>query len=291
MGFKSEHIQIDGSLNIDGSVFQWQQPFVGGGSGGGGDVAWASGNVGSNNQMITAGGDGSIVSESNLTFDGTTVGVTGNIKLSNDISVGQNLFIDGDIYNAGMDASVKSNVVYYDTTTKQLTYGIAPVTDISTLSIESYVNSSTYYDSSLAYLKNHLTLSEPSTGLSNYESQGIYCTFVAANTISSFYTGYVNTSGRLALADADASNMMPAVALNTTGASMTAGNTYSVLIYGVVYNSAWNFTAGKQVYVGLSGEVTSTKPTAAVDCVQVIGTAISPDSIIFNPSPDVIVLK
>ena len=38
--------------------------------GGGGNVAWASGNVGSNDYVITANGDGSIVAESNLTFDG-----------------------------------------------------------------------------------------------------------------------------------------------------------------------------------------------------------------------------
>ena len=244
-------------------------------------------------KLILASSDTEIYAANDLTFDAFTGAsyFLSSVNMATNASIGQNLFVTGEIYNPGMDASVKSNVVYYDTTTKQLTYGTAPTPDISTLSIESYVNSSSYYDGSLAYLKSHLTLSEPSTGLANYASQGIYCTFVAANTIGSFSTGYVNTSGRLALADADASNMMPAVALNTTGASMTAGNTYSVLIYGIVYNSAWNFTIGKQVYVGLSGEVTSTKPTAAIDCVQVIGTAISPDSIIFNPSPDFIVLK
>jgi hypothetical protein len=41
-----------------------------GAGGGGGDVAWSSDNVGSNNQLITSNGDGSIVAESNLTFDG-----------------------------------------------------------------------------------------------------------------------------------------------------------------------------------------------------------------------------
>jgi hypothetical protein len=71
MAFQTERIQIDGSLNVDGSIFQYQVPFVGGGGGGGGDVAWADGNVGSNNYMITAAGDGSIVAESTLTFGST----------------------------------------------------------------------------------------------------------------------------------------------------------------------------------------------------------------------------
>ena len=69
MAFVTNHIQIDGSLNVDGSIFQYNLPFVGGGGGGGGDVAWASGSVGSNNQVITAAGDGSIVAEANLLFD------------------------------------------------------------------------------------------------------------------------------------------------------------------------------------------------------------------------------
>jgi hypothetical protein len=59
----------------------------------------------------------------------------------------------------------------------------------------------------------------------------------------------------------------------------------------VVRNTSWNFAIGQPVYVGLSGEVTTTMPSSAPDCVQVIGRTISPDSIIFNPSPDFVVLK
>ena len=42
------------------------------GGGGGGDVAWANGNVGSNNQILTAAGDGSIWAESGITYDFVT---------------------------------------------------------------------------------------------------------------------------------------------------------------------------------------------------------------------------
>jgi hypothetical protein len=84
---------------------------------------------------------------------------------------------------------------------------------------------------------------------------------------------------------------MPAVAINTTGGSLSAGTNYNLLIYGVVRNTSWNFAIGQPVYVGLSGEVTTTMPSSAPDCVQVIGRTISPDSIIFNPSPDFVVLK
>ena len=87
MSFKTGSTQIDGSINIDGSIFQWQQLFSGGGGGGGtGDVAWGSGNVGSNNQLITALGDGSIVAESNLSFDGANLDVSGNAKFTLSLS-------------------------------------------------------------------------------------------------------------------------------------------------------------------------------------------------------------
>ena len=76
MAFVTNRIQIDGSINVDGSIYQWNQPFVGGGGGGGGDVGWASGAVGSNNQLITATGDGSIYAESSLTFDGTQLNLS-----------------------------------------------------------------------------------------------------------------------------------------------------------------------------------------------------------------------
>lgn len=476
MSFKTGSTQIDGSINIDGSIFQWQQLFSGGGGGGGtGDVAWGSGNVGTNNQIITASGDGSIVAETNLTFDGNYLTIIGDVSFNSsadrtigmmpsntvrtlnilgnpiidggnsgghvsirggggslyggdvsirggdggsgagdiyieggvagggggnilikggyssgasggnitiaagdwgastagDISIGafdtyrlylsrpggayvhtgtivagpatitsntshssgnaiysfsddttkgiggsgtgpsgiveiiidagaklkvasggtyiaNDLSIGDDIFVNGMDAAVTDNVVYYDTTSKQLTYGAPSAADISTLSIESYVNTSTYYDSSIRYR----TMPEPSTGFgSGNGAEGLFVNFKAANTISSYYCGYIDTGGRIALADADASNMMPAVAINTTGSSLSAGTNYNLLIYGVVRNTAWNFAIGQPVYVGLSGEVTTTMPSSAPDCVQVIGRTVSPDSIIFNPSPDFVVLK
>ena len=424
MSFKTGSTQIDGSINIDGSIFQWQQLFSGGGGGGGtGDVAWGSGNVGSNNQLITALGDGSIVAESNLSFDGANLDVSGNAKftlslsseytaaLSNfklahaggygsyfgilgsgnsfwqagredgiaqynlilqpqggnigigliaptaklsvagdvsisgdiymtggktiylsgstgqikyvsdelnlignnihlnaatniilepfmgrvnilsDVSIASDLTVSSDIINPGMPNVSTNYTVYFDTTTKKLSYADAPSggdVDISTLSIESYVNTSTYYDSSIRYR----TMPEPSTGFgSGNGAEGLFVNFKAANTISSYYCGYIDTGGRIALADADASNMMPAVAINTTGGSLSAGTNYNLLIYGVVRNTAWNFAIGQPVYVGLSGEVTTTMPSSAPDCVQVIGRTVSPDSIIFNPSPDFVVLK
>jgi hypothetical protein len=75
MAFQTNRIEIDGSLNVDGSIYQFNQLFSPGGGGGSGNVSWASGNVGSNNYVITANGDGSIVAESSLIFKNGWMGI------------------------------------------------------------------------------------------------------------------------------------------------------------------------------------------------------------------------
>lgn len=435
MAFKTNRIQVDGSINIDGSIFQWQELFSGGGGGGGtGDVAWASGDVGLNNEIITAAGDGSIISEENLTYNlgvlsvkygaaaglggeviitnntgaaivnnaaalgfnldnlhvsnsnvnaqikgilpasdssttdlvfsvndntslkealrifgstrdisiasalymntgerlyfGTSsirdnaaeltlvggsggillatsagiefdpltgislfngvVRVTGDVSVFQHVKVGNDLFVDDNIYNTGMDPSIKNNIVYYDTGNGQLTYGAPAAADISTLSIESYVNSSSYYDASI---KNHF-FPNPSTGLGNTEAQGLYAQFVAGEAITAWRGVHMNTDGKVYMADADVSSGMPAIALSI--AAVSSGATGDFLIYGVVRNTGWAFNIGKPVYIqagtSLDGQLTSTMPSGTADVVQVVGIATSPDSLIWNPSVDFVVI-
>jgi len=414
MAFQTNRIQVDGSINIDGSIYQWNTLFVGGGGGGGGNVSWASGNDGSDNQIITANGDGSIVAESTILFSSNTIyardtfgvsapepliirpgnatssgagavltikGGTGNSTgAGGDVSInggsgagpgdGGNLFlasgyspggtagilqilggssagstggririiagnaagtagsvtikagsapIGGDVsINAGLGTSAGPGKIYIGQTdtsalfigtttniptgtpgTNQMLYvdtadgnrvkrGDAPV-DISTLSIESYVNSSTYYDASIAYRR----FPEPSTGLGNDDSQGLYCTFTVggSNTISSGYCCYIDTQGKIQACDADSSSLMPCVTINSSGSLIGPGDVRSLLIYGVIRNTSYSFTIGKPIYVNTSGYPSTSPPTGSQDCVQIIGYAISPDAFIFNPSVDFVILK
>ena len=231
--------------------------------------------------------DSTATGTEDFTLRNQTFGVVMHCTSRGLINIPGDVSISGDLFVKGMDAQVNSNVVYYDTTTGELTYGAPPASDISTLDINSYVNSSSYYDASLMYRK----YPNPSTGLGNTDSQGLYCNLEAGATISNFSLGYIDTNGRVSLAGADASNLMPAVCLNTSGGSTSAGTSYDFLIYGVVKNTGWSLTIGKPVYVSATGTVTSTPPSSATQCVQVIGRAISPNSILFNPSPDFVVLK
>ena len=381
MAFKTEHIQVDGSINIDGSIFQWNSPFIGGGGGGGGgDVAWASGSVGSNNQVITAAGDGSIVAESGLTYDGTTLRVTGDVSTTGWFHAtgapatgegtsgilfgngGTNIheYIDNQLvvtlgttnYWRFTSAQLRGNSngtvsLQYETPTmtnptvvannsytatglggltdtislisngtsrisldtsttitgdlkvtgdaSAATYSGHPVADflgapdISTLDIASYVNSSTYYDGSL----NYRIYPNPSTGLSSIDSRGMYAPFIAGEAITAGRAVHMHSSGKVYMADADASNGMPAIAFAPD--AVNSGATGNFLLYGPVRNTAWTFTIGEQVYIlantTTDGQLTSTMPSGTGDCVQVVGIATSPDSLIFNPSPDFVVIK
>lgn len=175
----AETTNIDGSLNVDGSIYQNGVLFTGGGGGTGtGDVAWASGNVGSNNYMITANGDGSIVAEPGIMYDSTatTFRVDGSAVFNNSMGdamlmiadqletgdhivmgdidgVGYGLVLDvygidgslviiddypdgsigfmagsrGHIYLPNIPNSLKSNLVYYNTTSGELSYGALPL--------------------------------------------------------------------------------------------------------------------------------------------------------------------
>ena len=115
----------------------------------------------------------------------------------------------------------------------------------------------------------------------------------AGENIANFSVVCIYIDGRAHLADADSSAYMPAIAMNTTGGTISSGAQGDFLIFGIVRNTAWAFTIGKPIYVdpATDGVISSTMPTTASECVQVVGYAISPDSFVFNPSPDFVVLK
>lgn len=105
---------------------------------------------------------------------------------------------------------------------------------------------------------------------------------------------YMALDGHLEFADADASTTMPGLymALGT----ITAAASGEWLIMGVARDDTWNWTIGPGIsgliYVSLTGTtantLTQTKPSVTGDQVQVVGSAISADSMMFNPSPVIV---
>ena len=53
---------------------------------------------------------------------------------------------------------------------------------------------------------------------------------------------------------------------------------------GQICNTAWNWTLGKDIYVSTTvGTLTQTAPAASQNHVQIVGYALSADTIYFNP--------
>lgn len=132
---------------------------------------------------------------------------------------------------------------------------------------------------------------EPSANMTSITYRGQTIDLVAGTTINSMYLAMPAATGRMQLADADSSSLVPAIAINPSTGNYTAGNTYPFLLEGIIRNSAWTWTPGKQLYLSASNQLTQTAPSIATHCVQVLGVALAKDIIYFNPSMDFIVVK
>jgi len=101
------------------------------GGGGGGDVAWASGAVGSNNQLITAAGDGSIVAESEITFTAGELVINGSL----------NALIRSEFNNINTENTSRSDIEI-SAINKSIYFGVDPcITGFDT--ITSYIDNRT----------------------------------------------------------------------------------------------------------------------------------------------------
>jgi len=132
---------------------------------------------------------------------------------------------------------------------------------------------------------------EPSANMTSITYRGQTIDLVAGTTINSMYLARPAATGRMQLADADSSSLVPAIAINPSTGNYTAGNTYPFLLEGIIRNSDWTWTPGKQLYLSASNQLTQTAPSTATQCVQVLGVALARDIIYFNPSMDFIVVK
>lgn len=80
-------------------------------------------------------------------------------------------------------------------------------------------------------------------------------------------------------ADADATSTSPVFAL-----ALEAGTgSKKVLLRGQVCNTAWNWSAGKVYLSTTTGGMTQTRPSGSGDQVQVLGWALSADTLFFDP--------
>lgn len=116
----------------------------------------------------------------------------------------------------------------------------------------------------------------------NYEYSGETATIKAGDNLAAGNFVYINATGYLLKADADAAVSMPCFGMALDTAS--PGAQCLILIRGWVFNSGWTLAEGDSVYVSTTaGTLTTTAPSGSGDQVQVIGIGLSEDLMYFNP--------
>ena len=128
----------------------------------------------------------------------------------------------------------------------------------------------------------------PST---DHTATGVTVTITSSSTLARGVPVYINGSGTVTAADADAASTMPAIGINTTDLSGGAGEA-EILLLGIWRDDTYNFTAGADVFIGLDPAsstansdvlgITTTAPTAAGDTVQKVGVVLTADTVFVN---------
>lgn len=154
---------------------------------------------GSNNQVLTDNGSGGCVSESNLTFDGSTLAVTGAVTISGNVTAA-NILGTGTLTNGKLCA--------YNST--------GPVIDCNTTGGAGTVTNSTTLTSNLTVLGNGTVDTKVAAGLST-DGTATYVAGVNATT-KGCYKMFGNTSG-------DVTICPNAVAGTATAVTMPASST------------------------------------------------------------------
>ena len=116
---------------------------------------------------------------------------------------------------------------------------------------------------------------------------GIKITLTAAVNVALGDVGYINSSGKVALGDADA--IASASCLVMATASISQDNAGVFLVLGVAHLHSLNpgWTIGALIYLTVTGTTGNTlsasAPTGTDDVIQILGVAVAADTILFKP--------
>lgn len=145
-----------------------------------------------------------------------------------------------------------------------------------------------------------LTLSEKASialdpaGGTDGDYSGITITGTGGETIAVGETVYLKAAdSEWYLTDADADATAGAVLVGIAVTTSTDGNPITVMTYGQIRADAKfpALTIGAPVYLGVTaGAIQVAAPSGDADVVRVVGHALTADEILFNPSPDWIVV-
>lgn len=103
----------------------------------------------------------------------------------------------------------------------------------------------------------------------------------AGATIAQWEAVYMGATFEWLIADANGSGTYPAMGLATAAGS--DGNPLTVLVRGIARNDAWNWSVGLIYLSDSVGALTQTPPSTSGDKVQIVGYALSADTMMVDP--------
>jgi len=128
--------------------------------------------------------------------------------------------------------------------------------------------------------KNIILVPAPTT---DQASSGLIAPMTCGETTVFGNVGYIKSDGKLWLSSATSATTMPTIAMALEAGS--ANDIKNWIFQGFVRNDSWDWAVGGPVYVDIAaGGITQTTVTGTGNQAQIVGVALTSDSIIFNPS-------
>ncbi len=114
------------------------------------------------------------------------------------------------------------------------------------------------------------------------EYKGITMVYLAGENLAIGDAVYISANNTLKKAQADTTPLIPAIGIVAIAA--TSGNPVLIITHGRLTHDAWNFTAGQILYLSeaTAGLVTSTPPSNSGEFEQILGIALSDDTMLIN---------
>jgi hypothetical protein len=289
------------------------------GSGGGGGISWDGSTA---NGVATYKDDDEATVEANLTFDGSTLGITGNLTATTTVSgaggfsAGGGLQTTGDISGSGalyinggvnLNNGVSVLGAIAGTSTVSGSGGFSAGGGVQTTgnisgSGELAINDDAAFNDDVVVLgSTGLGVQAPLTrldvrwnpiALSDNTGGGDVVTF-GGGTLTTGKLYYLHTDGNWTEADADAAASGADQLLGIALGSSPIAN--GVLIRGFFDAATYlsNFSSGKAIYISTtSGQMDTTSPSGTGDIVRIVGYCTNTANVIyFNPSSEWIELS
>jgi hypothetical protein len=134
----------------------------------------------------------------------------------------------------------------------------------------------------------NISIGTPLLAGTDHTTTGITAEMLAGGAIAAFDLVCVHTVTQEVI-EADASAYATARVIGIAPVAISDTATGTILLHGFIRDDTWTWTTGSTLYLSeTAGAMTHTAPTTDGAFVQVVGVALSPDVVYFNPSRDII---